>query len=1136
MQRETIKMQKRIPVLFLFLVFVFLIVVTVAGVLSLFPQLISNNSSAIYTPQQIWMISFGLIVLLGMIGGLLIWFLGEKNTENNFNLIGNQDEGESSLIQNKSTPYFADLSTQLRFRYGRFWRRKVRLLWLTGEAHQIEQIAPGLTAQHWQEGEGIVLLWGESAILPANSEKIAALRQLCAAHPLDGIVQVIDGTRWPDPGQLDGILRQRQLTDSALGWQAPVYLWVLDSSQWSQQGRVTQPVGCLLADNATPESARAALQELIPGLRQQGMAQLMANNHHDFLLRLAQRFSCDWRQPLENLSIALLTGPSAMRLRGLMFSLPVVAASAGKHSWLPAAEWSALTEDCRQARGRSLGWGVRQIVPLSVLVVAVLWGMGTLLSLAVNYTQIVASDQKALIAADTSKELAVRLRNQLGLQQEIAYLQHRQTGGAPWYSRFGLNRDQALLVRLWPLYQKNNDNLMRNPAVERLQQSLSKLAQLPPGSAQRSELTKAAYDQLKAYLMMSRPEKIEAEFLSKILMESWPQRQGVPSGQWQDVGPKLIGFWAQNLPTHPQWQINTDRQLVAAVRQILIRQIGQRNGETALYQEILKQVAINYSDLTLNDLVGATDPSSLFTTDESIPGMFTRQAWEEQVRDLIEEQAKARRQEIDWVLTDNGQSTIADISPQALRERLTERYFNDFGNSWLNMVNSLRWIEAQSLTEAVGQLSLMSDNRQSPLVALMNTLVWQGKTGQKTEGLADSLVDSAKSLIKGSKGNKIRQAIEQTSGPQGPLDAYFSPLLSLIEGKEGDTRTGSLNFQSYLTRATQVRLKLQQVTHAADPQAMTQMLAQTVFQGKAVDLNDTRDYGSLMAASLGQAWNGFGQAVFVQPLELAWRQVLQPAAGSLNNKWQTMIVNEWNRAFAGRYPFSSTGSDASLPILAQYLRVDSGRLELFLKEQLGGILHKEGNRWVPNTMAGQGLRFDPHFLDSMNKLAQMGDIVFAQGDAGLRFELMAQPVTDVVRTHLTIDSQNLEYFNQMEGWQSFGWPGEGYYPGAQLSWRTVHSGMQLHSDIQGNWGLVRLLEKASVTPIDSSRYQLVWQTSDDLPLKYILRTELEQGPLVLLQLRDFSLPKQIFIDEPKEHAEITNALRDLDDEEVTEIL
>ncbi len=72
-----------------------------------------------------------------------------------------------------------------------------------------------------------------------------------------------------------------------------------------------------------------------------------------------------------------------------------------------------------------------------------------------------------------------------------------------------------------------------------------------------------------------------------------------------------------------------------------------------------------------------------------------------------------------------------------------------------------------------------------------------------------------------------------------------------MEGKEGTGSNGNLSFQSGWP-ALPVRLKLQQVTSAPDPQAMSQMLAQTVF-GKAIDLTDTRDYGSLVAASWGRS-------------------------------------------------------------------------------------------------------------------------------------------------------------------------------------------------------------------------------------------------------------------------------------------
>jgi len=161
----------------------------------------------------------------------------------------------------------------------------------------------------------------------------------------------------------------------------------------------------------------------------------------------------------------------------------------------------------------------------------------------------------------------------------------------------------------------------------------------------------------------------------------------------------------------------------------------------------------------------------------------------------------------------------------------------------------------------------------------------------------------------------------------------------------------------------------------------------------------------------------------------------------------------------------------------------------------------------------QGMTINPAFLAAINQLADISDVVFAQGDAGVHFELMARPSRDVARMQLTVDGQQLDYFNQMESWQSFKWPGNSYYPGVQLSWRSVSSGMQLFGDFSGNWVFIRLLEKAQVTQLDSSRYQLVWKTRDGLPLKYILRTEMGNGPLALLALRNFSLPKKVFLDD-----------------------
>ncbi|MBS9440108.1 type VI secretion protein VasK, partial [Photorhabdus noenieputensis] len=256
--------------------------------------------------------------------------------------------------------------------------------------------------------------------------------------------------------------------------------------------------------------------------------------------------------------------------------------------------------------------------------------------------------------------------------------------------------------------------------------------------------------------------------------------------------------------------------------------------------------------------------------------------------------------------------------------------------------------------------------------------------------------------------------------------------------ENGLTADPSLSLQTFLTRVTRVRLALQQLANTDDPPAVMEALAQSVFQGKSVELTDTRTYGSLIAASLGAEWNGFGQAVFVQPLTEAWQTVLQPAAASLNEQWQSAVVADWQTDFDGRYPFVAGQNEVSLPMLGQFIRADSGRIEQFLHSQLGGVLHKEGKYWVVDKVNSQGLHVNPAFLTAINQLGQVADVLFANGSEGIRFELRAKPVGDVAETDLTIDGQRLRYFNQRESWQRLRWPGDEDNPGVALTWTGVN--------------------------------------------------------------------------------------------------
>ncbi|WP_270280482.1 ImcF-related family protein [Enterobacter kobei] len=1085
--------------------------------------------------QQIyWLIAGGCISCCSLIVSVVLLAAVRNAGKQEFNALVDKTNGddEKKKRENDKAPVHPAVAMcnkirgHLRSRIGLYWSRKTRLLLITGDEAAIELLVPGLQENQWLEGNRTVLIYGGSLASEPDREKYTALRKLRRSRPLDGIIRVIPQSLSLTPQISDSDLRGLEQISELLRYSAPVWLWQLCDSKWVQAKRPEQTVGATFPLRAKEEDIIRQLELMLPTLRAQGMSQIAENNSHDALLRLGQNLKDDgiarWAQQLLPwLSVSQQRIP----LRGLMFSLPenkpadTSEKTTDPEKYIPESQqhaltlpvtWQGIVDDCTRVRGRRVGMAWEQTLAWTLMVILGIWGAGTLLSFSLNYGQISSVAGKARNLVEHPSVSDYQLTGLHDLRNDAGRLLHNVQEGSPWYQRFGLDHNQQLLDALLPWYGVANNRLIRDPANAALAQKLTALVGSAPGSDQRAQLAKPGYDQLKAWLMMARPDKADGAYYAQTMKSVQPTRMGISTGLWQSLSPDLWAFYITELPEQPQWKITPDAQLVSQSRQVLLQQIGRRNAESTLYENMLKSVRRNFADISLEDMTSGTDARRLFTTEEVVPGMFSRQAWEGGVQQAIEKAARSRRDEIDWVLSDSHKAVSADLSPEALKARLTERYFTDFAGSWLSFLNSLQLNPTNNIADVMDQLTLMSDVRQSPMIALMNTLAWQGQTGQQSEGLSDSILKSAKDLV----GGKDKPAIDQSaSGPQGPLDETFGPLLQLLGKNKGSnvmSADNSLSLQTYLTRITRVRLRLQQVANASDPQEMMQTLAQTVFQGKSVDLTDTQQYGSLISASLGEEWSGFGSTMFVQPLTQAWETVLQPSAASLNDKWSRSVVANWHTAFDGRFPFAASKSDVSLPMLAEFIRKDSGRIERFLNTELSGVLHKEGSQWVPDKVNSQGLNFNPAFLRAINQLTQLSDILFTDGSQGISFELQARPVPQVVETQLTIDGQKLHYFNQMADWQSFRWPGETYKPGTMVTWTTVNAGARLFGDYSGTWGFIRWLDQSKREQLDRSQWMMNFTAPDGRTLQWVLRSQLGSGPLALLALRGFTLPDEIF--------------------------
>ena len=1050
------------------------------------------------------------------------------------------------------------LRDTLRERHGWRWRYRDRWVAVVGDEALIERLSPDLAQNGFTISGDTVLLYAKQVGDQVDTTWLDQIRHLRRRRPIDAMVAVVRTAATANQPFDAGLTAQLLARNArALRWAAPAYL--LNATEFdSETSNPDEAIGCTWSGRARAENVDASLRVLTGNLADAGVLRLTKNRADRYPAELSQHIaryrsalsglvaqigqSRTWRNAVQGVLFAPLSrdrlliatqGDETNNAEPRTMLREHFLRGAPEEADFHHSVWQTIAAHSRLVHGRRVGFSMSITTAWILTAATGLWIAGTILSGVTNRATI-QSAADTLAQFSTVQDPTQSALTLDRLQKQIDTLEIRQHDEAPWYTRFGLNRDGALLATLWPAYGIASSRILVQPIQTRLEGKLQQLASLSDaeiasgGEAQ----VKAAYATLKTYLMLAKPERADETFLKAQLLATdepaRPASSALSYGAWEDLRQRLIGFYAAHLgeresKDRPSLAITPDASLVNATRQTVIGVIGLQNSTDVIYQQILDENRSKYPALTLATLLGETTSRGLFNTTATVAGVFTREAWDERISKAIDEASKHRGAARDWVLSD----VKTDTKPtELLKAELRQRYFADYASAWQQFLNSIRWQPDTTLSGTVDQLTLLADPQRSPLAALMNVVVYQAATGTVTQSLSDSMITRAQQLVGKDEKDPSKIALPQNAAP---LAAAFGPLLRLSgsdlagsgnpagngNGKAAAqiTSTGDLSVPRYLERVTAMRLKLQQTMASRDPDAMSRTAAQAVLQGKTSDIADSRDYASRVAASLGEKWAGFG-GLFDAPLEQTWQVVLQPAASSLNDTWRSGIVSDWDRLLKGRYPFANSDNDASLPEMARFMRQDSGVIAQFVTTQLAGIIERRGDRWVLAQGANHGaLTVDPEFLAALNTLTRASAVLFPSGDANVRYELRAVATPGITDARFVLSGRELHYFNQKEEWTPFIWPGDSLENITHVEWQTQQGGVRSAFDTQGRFGLIRLLERATVTPLDSARYLLSWTPDQSLgvPLRVILRSDAGAGPLEVLTLRRFSLPSRIFL-------------------------
>ncbi|WP_246287538.1 ImcF-related family protein [Paraburkholderia sediminicola] len=1143
-------------------------------------MLTKGDAFGLTTLAQKLLVVSGLVIVFLLAVIVDVMLIRQANRKAALRDVGSAELGKPLEETQATIEPLTSLREYLRTRHGLRYRYRQPWLLLTGGNAAIAQLLPDLAEQGWLVTDDAVLLWSKTDKDGQPDENwLKQLAKLRRCRPIDAVVLTLDGTVDLPTARRGTSAYGVNLSRIAqvLHWSAPVY--VLDVAQDDAVSNGATPItGCEFPRTADVSAIETALLKLRDRLADRSIAQLATNGCDRYAAQLSQRL--DTRSaPLAGWIVALARRQRHVQpVSGAFFAPYPLQDTTNEREHPTSADlpiWQHIGEVARTNRGHRLGWHPVTVFSIIALSAISLWITGMLISGFNNARELHLTKQavRALAAAPDS---AARLRALLTLQQRVDLYETRTQHHTPLLTRFGLNRDHEVLAALWQPYARASRNVLVTPLQQNLEASLVDLSQMQTEQVddQTNRLALDGHKALKTYLMLSQPSRADAAFMTPLLARYWSTNANLPTGEKLDLSARLLGFYAQHLRAHEDWRIQPRQDLVNASRQTLLAVIGVKNSEDTIYQHVLDTVGNRYPDQTLASLTAGTDTRGLLRTAAYISGAFTRQAYEGTIAAAIDEAAKRNEAASDWVLASNVHRHEPEQSADEVRASLTSRYFSDYADRWQAFMNTLQWDPASTLPSTIEQLKLMADARQSPVIALMKSLEYQGGAGALKASLSDTLVDKAQHVF----GGKVEGPETAKPDPAGPLGASFGPVLRLVaQGNAGAAASSDLSLQRFMERVTTLRLKLQQVSDSPDADAEAKQVAQSLFQGKGSELADTQTYAQLIAASLGAQWVGMGDALFVRPVAQATQTVLKPAQASLNDAWRQTIVATWNRSFAGRYPFANTDNDASLPELARFLRPQGGLIGAFLGSQLAGVLELQGDQWVPVATGNTTLTFDRDFLRALNTLQRIAGHLLAQGEPQYRFDFKPVPAAGVTDTILTLDGQKLHYYNQQEAWQALTWPSNNPQGlGTRLQWQTEKAGTNKSFEFSGRWGLVRMLERAQVQPVDSATFQLTWQAAPDTsapkaaqvpkpasapsaasasnlanhsdndndedddtsdpaflgakrldslttqaplvtasrdltyPLSFMMRTDVGKGPLELLALRNFALPTRIF--------------------------
>jgi len=586
------------------------------------------------------------------------------------------------------------------------------------------------------------------------------------------------------------------------------------------------------------------------------------------------------------------------------------------------------------------------------------------------------------------------------LRSELVDLSDYEVNGAPLSLRWGLYEGNQIYPDAKRVYFERFRRLLFAETQKRVTDNLQALAGKSATNAPNDSYQKS-YEELKAYLITTEPAdhgySTEA-FLTPVLMSHWVADQAIGQDR-KDLATLQFDFFATELAKENPFPTGNSKDLINQARAYL----KQFSGIDRNYVQLLSKAA--QKDVSFNDQYA--DSAGIIVSSHKVKGAFTRSGFLV-VQDALKNGGNLGGEE--WVL---GKNELKDMDPDTMRQKLTDRYNQDFVSEWNTVLKTSSVPTFGGYADADRKLEKLT----GPTSPLLESLYFISHN-----------TDPAPADVK--KPFAAVQAVE-LPGPADKLPDYYV----LPANKE----------------YVEALAKLQIDIHALAPDSGTPDQAQLNQAWNSVDLALQAVNKVITAVPVDQQFGNEDQVrrllqAPIENVEALLRRGPLDAANRSAKAYCSALAGA-----ASKFPFDPKSSqDLSMDELYAILGPTSSTLKK-LKDDVKPFVHMEKDKFAADPQSN--VKPSEDFLNFLNDITALSETLYPTESLPPKFSYTLKPLhSNLEGVVLKIGSETLSG----EAPKTFVWTGAG-----EDVLVTSKSGDVLDSVPAGPWAVFKFVARAN---------------------------------------------------------------------------